>query len=699
MKKENKIGKILIIILGAYCLSLVLGAWYYCLKGEVLISKTIIIKVAFLPSTLIGSFLIALFLSIYYKFQKTILDFIYKYRFLIAFIVFIACVLFEISGSSIGAWAGYFKEKEAGVLFGVNRAIRSDEWAVSTPMALSQYYGDNPFSYFSNIFRGTKTDMFLVYGQAVKDIGMIFRPFYLGYLFLTPARGMAFFWCGRLIALTLVNFEFGMLISNKRKDLAFVYTLLISFSPVVQWWFAINGLVEMLIYIQLSILMLNKYMEDTNTRKRILYALVIMICAGGFILVLYPAWQMPFFYILIGLILFTFIVKIKECEMKKKDWVVIVIITLIFGILMYHIYDKSQETLKTVLNTAYPGKRIIQGGGRGRETMDYVSNLWPTLTNLGLTGSAPESARFISFFPLSYIMALWIVFKEKRKDSFLIIFMIITVFLGFYCAFGFSQKVAIATMLSYSTGERALIAFGFSNVLLFIRSLAMIKTRMNKALALLVAGVLTITISLFSYSINPNYYSKLIFLLTVVLFLPAFYGALANWWDIGRKSLIWSLSVIAIISGAMVNPIRTGISDIVEFKEFKEIRKIVQEDPHEKWVINGLGFPMFNFTIMNGAPTINSTNTYPNLKLWNSLNVQNQSQDLYNRYANLRVELTEDRETFFEYNNPDSLTVYVNIKDFKKLGVKYVYSQQDIRSLDFGPYLVEKVGTNIYKVY
>ena len=35
-------------------------------------------------------------------------------------------------------------------------------------------------------------------------------------------------------------------------------------APAVQWWFAINGFVEMLIFAQLSIILLKKYMLTKN---------------------------------------------------------------------------------------------------------------------------------------------------------------------------------------------------------------------------------------------------------------------------------------------------------------------------------------------------------------------------------------------------------------------------------------------------
>lgn len=43
-------------------------------------------------------------------------------------------------------------------------------------------------------------------------------------------------------------FELGMFITGGQKKLSVMLSICVSFAPFLQWWFAINGLVEMLIY-------------------------------------------------------------------------------------------------------------------------------------------------------------------------------------------------------------------------------------------------------------------------------------------------------------------------------------------------------------------------------------------------------------------------------------------------------------------
>ena len=129
---------------------------------------------------------------------------IWRYRRMIGLAIFIVAVLFSLNGSSIGSWDKYARDASKtgdAVLIGESRDVRSDEWCVFTPMSLSQYY--NHFGRTSDILRATNTDVYMVYGQCVKDWSVVFRPFQIGYLFLDPGRGLSFYWCGRLIALFL----------------------------------------------------------------------------------------------------------------------------------------------------------------------------------------------------------------------------------------------------------------------------------------------------------------------------------------------------------------------------------------------------------------------------------------------------------------------------------------------------------------
>ena len=155
----------------------------------------------------------------------------YRLRYVLGGIFLLLCVLLEIHGSSIGIYTKIFDKPELDInLLGKFRGIRSDEWLVFTPFAFSQYFTN--FSMISDIVRGTATNMFIVYGQAVHHLAMIYRPAQIGYLFLDQGSGLAFFWVSRLVVLFLVSFEFAKKILNVNRRLSLLYAVMVTFSPL-----------------------------------------------------------------------------------------------------------------------------------------------------------------------------------------------------------------------------------------------------------------------------------------------------------------------------------------------------------------------------------------------------------------------------------------------------------------------------------
>ena len=88
------------------------------------------------------------------------------------------------SPSSYGIVLEQLKVKNKGLVFGEPRAIRSDEWAVVTP--LTQATVNNDFKRY-NESSFYKEDLRINYGLPIKDWGMAFKPTMWGYLFLDPA--------------------------------------------------------------------------------------------------------------------------------------------------------------------------------------------------------------------------------------------------------------------------------------------------------------------------------------------------------------------------------------------------------------------------------------------------------------------------------------------------------------------------------
>lgn len=629
---------------------------------------------------------------------------IYKYRYYIAIIIFILCIIFEISGSSIGVWNDFVKTNvtEDGVILGKSRGIRSDEWAVLTPMSFSQIF--NGFKYFSDLVRGGSTDVFIVYGLPTLNLMEIFRPFQIGYLFLGLAKGLSFFWCGRFIALFLVSFELGMIITNKNKLLSLVQAILITLSPMIQWWFAVNGIAEIFIFGQLAIILLHKYMNTDNLKKRILYLLGLIVCAGGYILVFYPAWQIPMIYVFLGLAIWTIMINIKNCKINRKDIVSIIVAILIFAGCMIYVLANSIDTIKSVMGTVYPGARMETGGNVQNSFTQYIMNIFLPFKSVGLNTNSCEEATMFTLFPMGIIIASIVFLREKKKDLGLICLLIPYMFLGIWCIWGFPEIISKLTLMSNSQAPRSIIALGFLEILILIRGLSIIKEPLKRIPSILISIITTIWIVGLAERNNALYINKMMMICMGIMCVYLFYFILRYKAKYAKYLFACGITFVMVMTGGTINPIRSGVDVIYDSEIIKEIQKI-NEKEQGKWIVESLGFPYGNYLLMAGAATINSTNTYPDIQKWYKLDEEAKYEDIYNRYAHIIMNLkgSEDEyENKFELVHPDTFLVNVDLQDLQELDVKYIFTLNDLEKYQTENIKLELIynyeNYNIYQI-
>ncbi|MFQ7235836.1 MAG: hypothetical protein ACLRPU_13240, partial [Enterococcus hulanensis] len=131
-----------------------------------------------------------------------------------------------------------------------------------------------------------------------------------------------------------------------------------------------------------------------------------------------------------------------------------------------------------------------------------------------------------------------------------------------------------------------------------------------------------------------------------------------------------AMTVIVLFSGVFVNPIVHGTGAIDKKTLAEEIVKIKKEDPDAIWLSEG---DLYNFTPALGVKTINSVRFYPDMKMWHKIDPKHKNEEIYNRYAHVRAFVVAE-PTKFRLDRPDNFTVNINFTDLKKLGVKYVIS-------------------------
>lgn len=625
--------------------------------------------------------------------RDKVLNFIFKYRYYLSIAIIAICVIFQIHGSSINELNIFGINHN--LIAGISRSIRSDEYLVNTMFAFSQYH--NGFGYFSDIVRATPTDMFIIYGQAVLDIAVIFRPFNIGYLFLNQGMGLSFFWVSRFVVLTLVSFEIGMLLTNKNKILSLSYTILVILSPLVQWWFAINGLVEQLIFGQLGVLLINFYMNTIDYRKRILSALLMIICVGGFLVVFYPSWQIPFAYVFILLAIWIFLKNRNNFSYNKKDLLIIFTSLIILGLLMLHILNNSLDTIKIIMNTAYPSGERFNGAGELVYFFNYLASIFFPLIDVNLPINVVEHSVFIDFFPVPIILSFIVIIVQKTKDKLLAgLLALYFIFIIFYFI-PLPDPIISLTLRDHIKTSRLFSVISFISLLILIRSLASLKEIKAKKLLIIASTIMSIIVVFLSILYYYNYYYPWMIIALVVIYAIAFssiFNAHSN-----KEKTIFLICVILIsfTAGALVNPVDHGTDVVLENDFIHEVKTIVKQDPNANWLVNDMPI---NYLLVAGAKTINSVNVYPDLDKWHILDPNGENEIVYNRYAHIPVEFQNETNTTFNITAPDSFLVKFNVNDLEKLNVSYIATTKDLELLSNENVTFEKVyQKDAYKIY
>lgn len=609
-------------------------------------------------------------------------ELIYKYRFVLSFLLLIMLVSFKISGSSMGCWKLFLGDGESGIRLGEPRVWRSDEWGTLTPLCFRQQYNTlGSYNRYSQTLGSILTDNMLVYGQPSWDILTLFRPFYWGYLFFGSERGLSWFWCSRLIVLFLSWFELGMLITDGQKKLSVMLSICVSFAPFLQWWFAINGLVEMLIYGACFVLGSNYLVSRAFNPRKIAVAVGMAVCAVGYVLTFYPTWMVPVAWGFVPLFLWVVIWKFDRKVLRRVDvvpWLLIFVITAA-GLTVLAV--TSWDVIKAELNSVYPGNAPSSSGGTGLWwMMKYPISL---VSRFSMNELIVENSSIICFAPAGFILALWVIIKEKKKDPLLILLLGMNLFLAWYYCVGIPKWLAKMLLLSFVNSNRGPQVLGFLRLTLFVRAVALKEKapkRWLAALAAVISSAVPMRLALGFTKYEPGglryeYFDTAEKILVVWAILAVVFYLLYR----ARKSkytmAVLGVCTVVLASSIWINPVAKGVPEITKSETMQQIRDLVKEDPQAIWLVVDMAYPATNIPAMAGADCLNTTQTYPQKTRWETLDQEGEYEDIYNRYCHIRASLGS--KTMLELVSTDYIEVTLSPEELKKLNIRYIVSTND----------------------
>lgn len=654
--------------------------------------------------------IIYMFIGIHFVFKLSkMYEFIHNHRYKIACAFLLFVMVFKYSGSSIvnfHVWNGLIQPHNDSTryhtLLGNTRPIRTDEWATSTTYILSQSKAQNPFSYFNNVLRGTDTDMFTVANAPVADILMLGRPFQIGFLLFGNDVGLSFYWYARLTAMLLGSYELCLILTKKNRKVSLCGMLVITFSSAVQWWYCMDTL----LWGQIAIVLINKFMNTDKKRNKYLCALGILIAGLSYVFVFYPAWQVSFGYVFLALVIWILIKNIKygNYRFNKHDIAVIVATVIALVLLLGRWYILSKDTLVAEMSTDYPGERCEIGGG-ARNLYAYFYDIF--LPKYDFPNPC-EVSSMLSFFPIPMILGLIYVLRNKKDLHFWIPMLIVGGFLSIWCIYGFPEILAQITKMSMTTAGRVSIPLGTVCIYMLIYLMGNFEKEdklINKKLTYVLTVLFTVFVSYKAKStldFNPNYLDNFKMLVALEIFGATIFGILNINNEKIKNYCIYGLIIVALMSGLTVNPvIRT--TDIFYTKPVAiKMQEIKEVEPEAIWAVHEDGWYINDYAVANGIRTINSTGVYPNLELFETIlgDKAEENRITYNRYAHINFKVT-DEESEVELLYADNVAIRLNYKDLEKLNIKYILSKEDFNEKSFKDEFEEvynEDGMYIYKV-
>lgn len=574
---------------------------------------------------------------------------------LILVILLILMTALKITGSSIGVYHTFFygKAKDPALLVGRPRQIRSDEWLVFTQMSMAQK--NNGFKQINpNVGQGE--DVSLLLDGPYKDWSQAFKPHNLAFFVLPFDNAFAFKWWFMAFSIIISCYFFVLALLPRRRLLASLLALAFFFSPFLQWWFT-YGTIGCVYYALFGLVIFIKLLEEKRRSWQIIWSLLLAYVLTAFAMLLYPPFQ-----ICTALVAGVFAVGFLVEKFRKKPWKdllkklgFLAFSAALSAVVLFIFFSGRQSTVNTITHTAYPGQRVVFGGGY--DPIHFMSGHLSVLLQFGTRANQyklpqfgimnqSEAANFILLQPFLLIPSFWLLargYKRKKLDwpllatNVLFLVLLVRLFARHF------QPIYKLLLLHNVPLNRLIMAFGFLSIIhlvLFIRNLSQEKkwnfNRWATYLYVFAVFVLEVGVGLVTKHRLPAFI-KIPELIVLALPIPVITYLLLT----KRFALaIAGLLMFSVFSAGIVNPLYRGTAVVSQSALSKEIQAI-STNKNEKWLVESGLYE--NFPAANNAPSLSGTYTYPQLSLWAPID-NGTHQEIYNRYAHVNFELDRQSE-------------------------------------------------------
>ncbi|MFM0145465.1 DUF7657 domain-containing protein [Paraburkholderia sp. RL18-085-BIA-A] len=576
------------------------------------------------------------------------------------------------------------------VLAGQSQNIRSDEWRVLTPMSIGQTRHVPPFPVVNRNLGPNGHNMLIPGMTSVPVLGMpaFGRPATWGYFILPLPQALAWQWWMPAFGCLLALWACFAVLFRAQWRLAFCLSLCFVISPYVIAWSYWPAYVTMFAAAAFSAFV--TLLKGCARWLKPLLAVVLGITASGFVLTLYPAWQVPLGYLFVMLL-----VGVVVRDRKSIDWSTGRLCWILAGLVLSGVvvgfwWMEAKDAVAAMLNTVYPGKRIAVPGGTNDPWYFArgFTNFTTLYANLKDASNQSEVASFL-YLTVPAICGAIANWKYQRKNRPIFIALIAFLLLATWYQFmGFSVGLAQSSLWGRTFPTRVDIATGLAAIALigtaFARDRGLTegetspgespgvgsqRARQIAAIVVALAWAMFIWISLKSAPavvhelLSPEALLGLLAAVTWCSYLLA-----------ARFATAFFVSFLAVLLFTVVSFNPLVALSVPSAASGHAVRNC--ESGEGRTLVIGSNVPAMTM-MASGCPVLNGVWYYPQMKLWNALDPKRQNVFSYNRYQHLFFKLADlkgsvDPVVTVPQGDVISVTVDARHFDFSRLPIDYV---------------------------
>ena len=617
---------------------------------------------------------------------------LFELRWYLGLGLFALLVIFKVHGVSLASWNGIVQNTTESYSYptvGINRTIRSDEYAVSVPLVMAQCEHPDFFPRINERCTGTGMDMFVTTPpNPVWDWTVIGQAPNWGYFIFGFERGLSWNWFLRYLCGFLFAFEFFLIWLHRDRPLAFTAALAVTLGSPTQWWTTTVPYLQLFFFA--SLVFMHKLFEWRKTRLQVFAGVGLLVSLCSFAFSFYPPFQYLYSVILVLLSAEMIWMAFGQTGERRcrTAWLVLIFVMLAFALEWGYFFSLHKETLLRISGSAYPGSRIYTGGSL-RQFLEIQT--WEMLCLFTpIRDVAFSNVCRIAVFFVPMVAFFFAAAKSWRKliqaslaFPFLLMWGIVMLT---WMVFRWPATLARITLFSQLNISRVAVVSSFLFLLLVFKLVSCWQERervagkgviflcLSLSLSALVASFV-FSPELLDYFTGTNITRGLLMLVLGVVLLSAIsIGLLRH----NRKLFIGAYVLVSLLTGAFVNPLSIGASPLRDKQLADAVQEVIRKHGDGQWLCNRS--EIAQFLIAHGNHCVTGVQQVANPELWRKVDPNEIYKTAWSRYAHISVEVCPLGPVRAEASRADHLTWFLDQDAIRALDVKYlVWTNEKVR--------------------